>query len=388
MKKQMMRFVSVFMLVLALLTMTSCGTQPEEETSTVTRLKLNEVGVMLEVNETFQIQPEGDVENITYTSGNEKVATVDANGLIKAVGKGNAVITAAAGDMTATCGVIVGLADSQLIDIREVEPERIVAEQYLLTATVLRDVLVVDGDIYYVQRSDSAPSDLKVQHIDKNGDPDEWMNLIGFGGGVSVGMEKADDGKLYIWVESNGTAASVGQTLSRIPYEPGTTYVAQGGQTWYFGQMEDAPYASVDTENRLVCVRTASGSAYRFTYYDYDSMIAGETPVPLYAQELSILTSGLSKDVNPTGASIGEHKFRGFAVSGRYIYQYYGTAKNALLVAAYDMSGECQYVHKVTEFKDLVFREPDGLHVADGKLYLGIATGESGDRRANVLMYG
>lgn len=46
-------------------------------------------------------------KTVTWTSGNTTVATVDSNGKVTAVGAGSAVITATAGDKTATCNVTV-----------------------------------------------------------------------------------------------------------------------------------------------------------------------------------------------------------------------------------------------------------------------------------------
>ena len=46
-------------------------------------------------------QPSG--QKVTFTSGNEKVATVDQNGKVTAVAPGTAKVTVTAGDLTATC---------------------------------------------------------------------------------------------------------------------------------------------------------------------------------------------------------------------------------------------------------------------------------------------
>lgn len=46
-------------------------------------------------------------KTVTWTTSNDKVATVDNNGVVTAVGKGTATITAAAGGKTATCTVTV-----------------------------------------------------------------------------------------------------------------------------------------------------------------------------------------------------------------------------------------------------------------------------------------
>lgn len=47
------------------------------------------------------VQPSG--QKVTFTSGNEKVATVDQNGKVTAVAPGTAKITVTAGDLTAAC---------------------------------------------------------------------------------------------------------------------------------------------------------------------------------------------------------------------------------------------------------------------------------------------
>ena len=373
------------LLVLSMLTGCGGGPAPQEETPAEPPT-LNHEFIVLGEGETEQLSVQNAEGALKFVSDNPDVVTVDENGLVAFAGKGNARITVTVGTTTLSCGVIAGL-DEALIDIRQSELEPLIREQYLAHVTVLRDFIVDDGEIYYIQRKDSVPGDLTIQHLDQDGNVDQWMSLIGFGGGVSISMDRGKDGRRYIWVESNGTPASEGQTLSRIPWESGTSYVRQGGQTWNFRQEEGAAYAAVDQENELVCIRTNSKAGYTFTYYNYADMIAGSAPVPLYQIELNMLTSTLPKDVNPSGASVGEYAFRGFAIQGQYIYQYFGTANGAILVAVYDMEGNAQYVHKVTQYGDLVFREPDGICIADGKMYIGITSGESADRRANIFRY-
>ena len=49
---------------------------------------------------------------MTWSSSDETVATVDANGKVVAIAPGTAVITAQAGDFTATCEIVVSAIDS------------------------------------------------------------------------------------------------------------------------------------------------------------------------------------------------------------------------------------------------------------------------------------
>lgn len=395
-RKGCLRLGILCFLTIVLFMSASCNKEKKEETPNEIpdpetaegqqeKLALEETGVLLEQGESYQLEAAGAAAS--YISSNEEVATVDSGGKITAVGKGNAFITVSSGEQTTHFGVIVGLEQGEPVDIRQTVPERIVSEQFLSRTSVLRDFVVVNGEIYYIQRNDSEPSDLVLQHLDQAGNVDEWMIFSGFGGGVSISAETGENGKWYVWLESNGNAGSEGQTISRIPYEPGTSYQGQGGQTWYFNQTEGAAYPSVDQKNGLVCVRTVSSGGYTFTYYDLKAMVSGEELIPLYEVELDMLTGSLESEVNPSGSAVGEFTFRGFAASGSYIYQYYGKAESTLLLAVYDMRGKAVYVHKVNEYPDLVFREPDGMYLADGKLYLGVTTGESGDRRANIFLY-
>lgn len=379
--------------VLAILAVTLFGRPAETEEKepvqekTKKELILDENGTLLKKGETLQIKVK-EGEAAEYSSSNVAVATVDQKGTVTAVSKGNAVITVSGkSGEKAYFGVIVDLGEEGLLDIREKKPNMIVSEQYLEHMSVLRDFVIVHGETYYIQRKDSQPSDLTLQHLDAQGHVDEWMTFSGFGGGVSISAEEGKDGSWYIWLESNGNAASEGQTISRILYEPGKSYQGQGGQTWYFNQTEGAVYASVDTENGLVCVRTVSKGGYTFSYYDYESMIAGGELIPLYQIEMNMLTSNLESSINPSGLAVGSFTFRGFQTKGSYIYQYYGASESTLILAVYNMKGVAQYVHKVDNYKDLTFREPDGMCISDGKVYLGIATGESSNRRANILCY-
>ena len=68
-----------------------------------------------------KVTPEGATDKtVTWSSSNDRVATVDANGKVKAVGNGEAKITAKAGDKTATCKVLVStLASGVTLDKTE-----------------------------------------------------------------------------------------------------------------------------------------------------------------------------------------------------------------------------------------------------------------------------
>ncbi len=76
-----------------------------------TDVTLSESSLVLDVGETAQLTaavvPEGTTDKLVWSSADESVATVDANGLVTAVGPGRTVITAAAGNVKAECSVTV-----------------------------------------------------------------------------------------------------------------------------------------------------------------------------------------------------------------------------------------------------------------------------------------
>ncbi|HIS67580.1 MAG TPA: Ig domain-containing protein, partial [Candidatus Scatomorpha merdipullorum] len=76
-----------------------------------TGVTLSESSLVLDVGETAQLTaavvPEATTDKLVWSSADESVATVDANGLVTAVGPGRTVITAAAGSVSAECSVTV-----------------------------------------------------------------------------------------------------------------------------------------------------------------------------------------------------------------------------------------------------------------------------------------
>ena len=93
----------------------------EVGTPEVTGIMLSKTTELLAVGDTFTLTakfaPISVVEvtgEMTYTSDNTAVATVDAAGKVTAVGTGKAVITATCGDVSATCTVNVAGVDTEL----------------------------------------------------------------------------------------------------------------------------------------------------------------------------------------------------------------------------------------------------------------------------------
>lgn len=78
-------------------------------------LTMNKTSVELTVGSSFALTVSG-ADKVTFSSSDEAVATVSANGTVQAVSTGSAVITASAADTTATCRVAVTAAVDQPTD--------------------------------------------------------------------------------------------------------------------------------------------------------------------------------------------------------------------------------------------------------------------------------
>lgn len=105
--------VACLVLVLGLVACTIFGSQFTElftggkNDTPVQALTLSQRNADLTVGSTVKLTASGGESTISFSSSNEAVATVSADGTVKAVGEGSAVVTAKAGDLTASCSVAV-----------------------------------------------------------------------------------------------------------------------------------------------------------------------------------------------------------------------------------------------------------------------------------------
>ena len=105
--------VACLVLVLGLVACTIFGSQFTElftggkADTPVGALTLSQRNADLTVGSTVKLTASGGESIVSFSSSNEAVATVSADGTVKAVGEGSAVVTAKAGDLTASCSVAV-----------------------------------------------------------------------------------------------------------------------------------------------------------------------------------------------------------------------------------------------------------------------------------------
>ena len=170
-----------YMAVAAAMTMMFAACEPsskEDEGNTLTALKINETEVSVIIGETQQLTltatPEdADISSVAWSSDDEDVATVSPEGLITAVAKGTANITAKVGNVSATVVVTVVLPEGgvESIEINEAEiPALNIGETYQLTLSLSPE----DAD---ASRVSWRSTNSKVLTVDNSGK----LTAIGYG---------------------------------------------------------------------------------------------------------------------------------------------------------------------------------------------------------------
>lgn len=107
----MKKLTAILFATLVVLGLGSCYQECNEALPQPTALTLSPTVVTLKVGDTQQltatVEPTDQNYTVTFTSDNEQIATVDANGLVKAVAEGTANITAKVGNLTAKSVITV-----------------------------------------------------------------------------------------------------------------------------------------------------------------------------------------------------------------------------------------------------------------------------------------
>lgn len=137
-------------------------------------LTMNKTSVELTVGSSFALTVSG-ADKVAFSSSDEAVATVSANGTVQAVSTGSAVITASAADTTATCRVAVTAAVDQPTDPVTPDVPSDLAIYSAYGKNVVTDVTIEAGKeaLMEVQGTDSAVTwsiaDSSVATVDSSG---------------------------------------------------------------------------------------------------------------------------------------------------------------------------------------------------------------------------
>ncbi|KAL2831542.1 hypothetical protein BDW59DRAFT_182177 [Aspergillus cavernicola] len=251
----------------------------------------------------------------------------------------------------------------------------------------------VNRRLFIVNRKSSSAldsGDLTISELDFAGNLLGSMNLLACGHGVNIGAQAVGD-DTYIWSETDAAASGYGTALWRFKYVDGTTLnSATDGRDRIIPIPEfERGTATVDPVYERLIVRYQSGTVQNMAVFDLDQATAGNFSTPLANWEIPELVEELGAMVDV---------FQGYAAYGRYVYFLTGESYDASggvlnsEVLAMDLNtGELVQGPVITRAgSTLEFREPEGMAVyetvaGEVRLFLGFASGESGDRRSNLF---
>ena len=304
------------------------------------------------------------------------------------------------------------------------------------------DIDDTTGDIYFVQICPNSQSGLNlasdeplcVTRVYKNssgGISQQKMYLDHAGHGSNMAVCKYN-GTLYIItggkaLDTKTTPSYDGiktQACSFVPFVAGAvadcskdrfTYNGKTYTIHYFKNKfnRNFQYPTVDRDNRLYCERSTSGDVY-YAVYDLDEVFtkwSDATPLNVVAmKKLTGKTTYVNDNSNiddlDKGFQTWDHQ--GFTISGDYIYHCEGVGRNnsaaatkggvkipTIYLQAFNWrTGDILYRKPVmkSEILNLDDGEPEGVKVhRDSKgrphMLLGVVTGASGNRRANIFRY-
>ena len=214
------------------------------------------------------------------------------------------------------------------------------------------------------------------------------------------------------------------QAISFVPFVSGATAdcskdsFTYGGKTYtihYFKNKfnRNFQYPTIDRDNRLYCERSTSGDVY-YGVYDLDEVFSKWSEAkPLNVVQVKKLTNKMNytndnSNIDELDKGFQTWDHQGFTISGDYIYHCEGVGRNNSAAATNNgktiptiilhvfnwRTGQLAYRKPVmkSEILSLDDGEPEGVKVhRDSKgrphLLLGVVTGASGNRKANIFRY-
>lgn len=328
-------------------------------------------------------------EGVTFTSSDPKVATVDASGVVTAVGKGSALITVADPDETILCGVIVD-GQGSMIDVTGMSAKVLFSDIMLHAQTEIQGMAVdtVNNAVYLSQGYGASAyvplnSDImisKVALVDGVWQRDSWMRFSGSGKG-SMAMDIVDN-KPCLWLESGGDFIGYGKTVSVVEWEDYGYGLDSYGQTFEPVGSVGSVTVSADPENNLVMVYDRNEKCYLL--YDREDILAGNTE-PEYLHKIECVANQTPENGRDDSKGRYNASIRGYVLHDGYIYQLSGST--SIYLSVFDLEGDLQYCHRIEDHPDLETRLPASIAVADGKIYIAIASGSSACYFANVWVF-
>ncbi|MFI8187228.1 Teichoic acid biosynthesis protein C (Precursor) [Streptomyces sp. NPDC085946] len=227
--------------------------------------------------------------------------------------------------------------------------------------------------------------DLCLNRLDQRGERLGHMYLHGFGHGVSMGVQHAPDGTVWIWTEADAKDG-YGRGVTRFRFSHGAVRTRRDVKIRHPIEGSTHNQPSVCPATGRIAVRYRRDGRPRYRVWDLDAFTARD-----YAHALA--------DLPQTGTHPDpEVPFQGYALYGDHLYQlagsaYDGTANpparhgNAYLSCLDIRTGALVQRRRTEAGHSLDFREPEGLavrHRPEPRLCLGLASGPVGARRFSV----
>ncbi|MCF2527268.1 phage baseplate protein [Yinghuangia soli] len=220
------------------------------------------------------------------------------------------------------------LPDSPRFDL-DAAPGTLFREQPLAgTDTIMQSFAFDDAGqrLYAVQVLDRASGDLTVSRLTWDGRLDGAMELRGFGHGTQIGAERADDGELYLWVESHAVASDVpgasawGTRITRLRFADGDAVDSgaerEGDRSFDLVPGAGSVSCATDLAHGQLALRFHRDGLMWFRVYGLADLVHGHGSVRCEIPEPPLHVS----EANPRPSP------QGFALYGRYLYTLEGDA--------------------------------------------------------------
>lgn len=277
------KIFAAMMAVVTLVAFSAC----KNESNDVIKLKLNKAS--LTVGQTYTVPVEKASGDITWTSSNEAVATVDAQGTITAVAEGSSAVKATVGKASATVDVTVTAggqtggapdldapADGKLLVVIEI-PEGTECNGIALKGTLGEPNETGDGylwsgeNTYLGEDGAQTPVTGKIYKFEAIADYANWYK-------VEIPMPEALEFKVCLIYTNDGSwdGQATDVTLHSCNYSSVAPTI-DGGQCKEFGATTGLLYLSIGGWNKSECV-VETEQSYTITLVAPNNTCGAETP--------------------------------------------------------------------------------------------------------------
>ncbi len=227
--------------------------------------------------------------------------------------------------------------------------------------------------------------DLCITQLDFDGNELGYMYLLGFGHGVSIGVEPVGSSS-YLWTETNADSGGYGKDLARFKFVNGATITSTSSGVSVFHPVTEAVQhtCAVDPINNNLIVRyDLTGDIKRVAVYSLS--------------EAASNVWNASVDFAQPALGTISSTFQGYAAYGDYFYCLTGTSYDDSptlnsQVTSVDMNtGLIAQGPVITKAgSTLAYREPEGMGIyqteaGEIRLFLGMASSETSPRLANIF---